>query len=96
MKATHQEALGFYMFHCFNISEHINVSVLFFIISVSCFAFLCWIFENNCAVDGVLAQFSYPRGCGFALSLCLERFILPFKKFPWGLPRGEGNGQAWN
>ena len=25
------------MFHCFNISKHISISVLFFIISVSCF-----------------------------------------------------------
>ena len=36
-KATHQEALDLYMFHCFNISKHISISVLFFIISVSCF-----------------------------------------------------------
>ena len=37
IKATHQEALDFYMFHCFNISKHISISVLFLIISVSCF-----------------------------------------------------------
>ena len=36
-KATHQEALRFYMFHCFNISKHISIPVLFFTISVSCF-----------------------------------------------------------
>ena len=40
IKTTHQEALVFYMFHCFNISKHISISVLFlFIISVSCFVF---------------------------------------------------------
>ena len=40
INATHQEALNF-MFHCFDISKHISISVLFF----------CWIFENNCPVD---------------------------------------------
>ena len=52
INATHVEALGF---HCFNIFKHISISVLFFIISVSCFVFLWWIFENNC-----------PRGWGFS------------------------------
>ena len=38
VRATNQEALGVYMFHCFNISKHISMSALFVIIvSVSCF-----------------------------------------------------------
>ena len=40
IKATHQEAVGFYMFHCFNIFKHISISVLFFLTSVSCLCFL--------------------------------------------------------
>ena len=56
IKAINQEALD-----CF------NVSVLFFIISVSCF-FLD--FENNRPGGGVLARFFCPRDRGFALSLC--------------------------
>ena len=37
IKATHQEALGFYTFYCFNISKHIGISILFFITTVSRF-----------------------------------------------------------
>ena len=35
------------MFHCFNISKHISISVLFFVTSVSCFVFFAR-FENSC------------------------------------------------
>ena len=40
-----------------NISKHISISVLFFIISMSCF---CWIFENNCPGVGFYYNFSAP------------------------------------
>ena len=90
MKATHQEALGFYIFHCFNISKHISISVLFFIISVSCFVvFFFWIFENNCPDDGFLARFFCPRGRGFALSLCSGDGA-------FGLSNKIPDGQAWH
>ena len=56
------------MYH--NISKHISISVLFFIISVSCFLCFCWIFENHCPGGGVFARFFFPRGRDFALSLC--------------------------
>ena len=89
IKAIHQEALGFYMFHCFNISKHISVSVLFFAIPFSCFVFLCWIFENNCPGGGVSARFFCPRGRGFAFPLCLGGGkFRPFKTIPRGLPGG--------
>ena len=34
------EVLDFYMFHCFNISKHISISVLFLITSAFMFCFL--------------------------------------------------------
>ena len=80
------------MFHCFNISKHISVSVLFFTISISYFVFLCWIFENNCPGGGVLARFFYSRDRGFALSLCLGVGDSPFEKILRALPRGGGGG----
>ena len=95
IKATHQEAVGFYMFHCFNISKHISFSVLFFTIFISCFVFLCWIFENNCPKGGVLARFFLPQRSGFALALCPGVGNSPFQKNSPGVcPRGDG--QAWN
>ena len=62
----------------FNISKHIGISVLFFIvISVSCFVFFCWIFENICpGVRGVLARFFLRVGNS------------PFQKIPRGFARG--------
>ena len=74
------------LFHCFNISNHISISVLFFIISVSCFGF-CWIFESNCPGGGVSARFFCPRGqLGFRTSsLCLGSWgIRPLKNSPGG------------
>ena len=96
IKATHQEALGFYMFHCFNISNHmiIGISVLFFIISISCFVgFFAGFLKIKCPASRVLAQFFCPKARGFAFSLCHGGWgILPFKKIPWGLARGEWSG----
>ena len=77
------------MFHCFNISKHISISVLSFIISVSCFVIFAG-FLKIIALGGGggLARFFCPRGQGFALSLCPggRWGIRPFKKFPGGLP----------
>ena len=84
----------YYMFHCFNISRHISISVQFFIISVSSFAgFFCWIFENNCPGGGVLVRFFCPRGRDFALSLCPggREFALS-KISPGGCPGGGWSG----
>ena len=84
IKAAHQETLGFYMFHCLNLSKHISISILFFIISVSCFVLFCWIFERNCSGSG-FPTFFVP-GVGNS----------PFQNIPHGfVPRGE-DGQAWN
>ena len=81
IKATHQEALDFYMFHCFNISKHI-ISVLFFITSVLC-CFFCWSFENNCRGVGFLRNF-LPQGLGFRTFFVPGGWgIRPFKKFSW-------------
>ena len=91
IKATHQEAFDLCMFHCFNISKHISISVLFFIISVLCFVgIFCYIFKNNCPRGGVLARFICPKCRGFALFLCPGggEFVLS-KKSP-GVCPGEG------
>ena len=55
------------MFHCFNISKHISISVLFFKISVSCFVFFAG-FLKIIVRGGVLARFFCPRGGELALS----------------------------
>ena len=68
IKATHQEALDFYMFHCFNISKHIIISVLFFITSVLC-CFFAGVLKITAGGWGFCTIFC-PRAWGFALSLC--------------------------
>ena len=68
-KATHQETLGFYIFHCFNISKHISISVPFFIISFSCVVFFTGFLKIITLGVGDLAQFFCPRGRGFPLFL---------------------------
>ena len=76
------------MFHCFDISKHISVSVLFFTISVSCYLFLCWIFEIIAQGVGFSTIF-LPQGSESRTSLCPGVGIRPFKKiFPGGLPGG--------
>ena len=83
------------MFHCFNISRHISISVLFFIISVSCFVgYFCRSFENNYPGGGVLARFFCPRGRGLAL-FCLGNGEFALSKHSPGVCPG-GDGQAWN
>ena len=87
IKAIQQEALGFHMFYRFNISRHIGISVLFLIISVSCFVgFFLLYFRKY-----------LPRGWGFSTIFMPERsgfstFFVPcgihsFKTFP-----GVGEG----
>ena len=57
------KAFNFYMFHCFNISKHISISILFFIISVLCFVgFFAGFFKIIAQGGGVLALFICPRG----------------------------------
>ena len=93
MKATNQEGLDFYMFHCFNISEHISTSVLLFIISILCFAFFDGIiFLNNCHRGGVSARFFGPSCQGFVLSLCLWGGS-PLQKHSPGIGQGGGGGR---
>ena len=72
-----------------NISKHISISILFFVVSISCILlFYCWISENNCPGGGILARFFCPRDRGFALSLYQGggKFGLS-KKFPRGIVR---------
>ena len=79
---------GFYMFHCFNISEHISISVLFFIISISCIfaGFLKiivpgWGFSTIfLPLEVEVSHFICAPGVG----------ISPFQKIPQGLDRGGG------
>ena len=76
MKATHQEALVFYMFHCFYISKQYFSTVS--IISVSCFVYFCcflkiiapgWGFSTIFLPQGLgFPTFLMPRGGEFALS----------------------------
>ena len=77
-----------------NISKHSSISVLFFMISVSCFVVFCfcWIFVSNCPGGGVLARFFYPRGRDFAIPLCLRVGISPFQKIPLGFTRRGWSG----
>ena len=78
------------VFHSFNISKHISISELFFMISISGFVFfLLDIFENNCPGGGALARFSDFSApvVGVSHFLCAPGGH-PFKKFPGGLPRG--------
>ena len=91
IKATHPDASGFYMFHCFNISKHISVSVLFFTISISSFMFLCWILKIVAPGVGSRAFICYihdfsDSGVGVSHFLCARRLgNSPFqKKFPGG------------
>ena len=55
-----------------NNSKHISILVLFFITSVSCFVFFCWIFESNSTIflpQGLrFRTFFVPAGWEFALS----------------------------
>ena len=88
IKATHQEALGFYMFHCYNIYKHISISALFFIISISCFEFFLLDFYNNCPQGWGFSAIFLPHGSWF------RTFFVPgggeftlSKKFPGGMVR---------
>ena len=82
------------MFHCFSISRHISISVLFFIISVSCFAVFLLDFENNCPRVGFTMIFLNQES-GFSHLLCAREVgSSPFQQILWGfarLVRGHGN-----
>ena len=77
------------MFHCLKISKHISISVLFFIVSISCFVFFAGFLKIIAPGGGVLERFFCPRGRGFALSLCLGGGeFARSKQFPGGSPEG--------
>ena len=89
-KLPTKKLCAFIRFHCFNISKHISISVLFFIISASCFVAFTefseiitqgWNFSTIFFAPGIgVSQFSLcPRGGGG---------IGPFKKLPRSLPGG--------
>ena len=83
------------MFHCFNISKHINISVLFSIISISCFVSFCWIFENNCPGVGFKHDFSATE-VGVSHFLCARGVRnSSFQKNSPGVCRlGGGGGEG--
>ena len=89
-KSHPPRSFGLFMFHCCNISKHISISVLFYIISVSCFVFfLLDCFKIIQSRGSVFAQFFCPRGRGFALFVPGgEEFVLS-KKVPQGFARGR-------
>ena len=84
IKAIHLEALGFYIFHCFNIAKHISILVLFFVTFISCFVLFCWIFKNNCPIF-------LPQGSGFCTF-----FVPGGGEFPFQKNSPEICRQAWN
>ena len=90
----HQEALGFYMYH--NISKPISISVLFFVISVSCFVFFAGFLKIVAPRVGFKHDFCAP-GVGFCTVIVPREWgIHPFKKDSPGVCLGRGGGQAWN
>ena len=78
---------GLLYFHCFNICKHISISVMFFIISVSCFVF-CRIFENNCPGGGILARLFGPRGSRFRTFFVPGGGAFALSKNSPGMPGG--------
>ena len=86
-KSHPPRSFDFHMFHCSNISKHISVSMLFFIISISCFVFFCWIFKNNCPGGGVLELLFCHTGRGFHFLCALGVGNSPFQKVPGALSR---------
>ena len=85
IKATHQEALGFYMFHCFNISKYISMNSTVSHNFCLMYCVFCWIFENNYSGGGVTI-FSSP-GVRVSHCLCAQGETRPFKKIPLGMVR---------
>ena len=77
------------MLHCFNISKHISISVLFFIISISCFVFSFAGFLKIIASGwGFSTDFSAP-GVGVSHFLCAREVKnSPFQKIPLVFARG--------
>ena len=61
-KSHPPRSFGLYMFHCFNISKPISISVLFFIISILCVVFFAGFLK---ILAPVLSRFFCPRGSGF-------------------------------
>ena len=56
--------------------KHISISVLYYIISISCFVFLfAGFLKKNCPWGGVSARFFCPSGQGFAPFLRLGGMV---------------------
>ena len=76
------------MFHCFHISKHVSISVLFFIISVSCFVFFAGFLKIIAPGVGFWHDFSAPV-VGVSHFLCARGVgNSPFQKIPRGFARG--------
>ena len=84
----YQETLGFYMYH--NISKHISILVLFFVISVSCFVFFAGFLKIIAPRVGFKRDFSAP-GLGFCTFIVPRGWgIHPYKKDSPGVCLGGG------
>ena len=82
MKAIHQEALVFYMFHCLNISKHTSIQVLGFYSFCLMFCVLFAGFLTKIAPGVGFCTFLVPGGGEFTLSNISPRVCL--------------GGHAWN
>ena len=82
------------MFHCFNVSKHISISVLFFFCNFCLMIlFFCWIFENNCPRGWGFSTIFLSQGSGFRTVFVPRRVgNLPFQKIPWGFAWGGWSG----
>ena len=88
IKAIHHKALGFYIFHYFNISKHISVSVLFVQFLYHVLSFLAR-FLKIIAPGWAFSTIFLPQGSGFHTFFVPEGWgIRPFKKIPRGFARG--------
>ena len=86
-----KEALGFYMFHCFNISKHIRISVLFFIISVSYFVGVFAVFLKIIVPGWGFSTIFLPQRSGFRTFFVPRVGEFAFSKKSLGLCLG-GHG----
>ena len=78
----------------FNISKHICISALFFLISVHALCFFSGVLKIIAPGGGALALFSAPGVGGSHFPCARGMGNSPFQKIPRGL--APGDGQAWN
>ena len=84
-KSHPPRSFGLLYISLFYISKHISISVLFFIISVSCFVFP-WILEKKLPRGWGFSTIFLSQGGGSALSLCLGGGEFAFSKNSPGVP----------